>query len=532
MAGYKVLIPTSGLGARLGNLTNHTNKSLVRVGRKPALSYIIESYPEDVEFVITVGHYANHIQQFIKIAYPNRKIRCVVVDKYQGEGSSLAYSLLQAKNYLACPFIFHVADAIIEYDNFDLNSFQNNWLGVCRKEHYSQYRTVSNDGKQIYDKGSFESDLAYIGVCGIKDYKLFWDKLSLVVEHNPTEQSLSDCHALSLMGVKFDLKHFPSWLDIGNVSSLLDARSKIKDKFDLLDKEDESIYLFEDCVIKFFSKNSVCYNRVERAKDLQGLVPELLDVTDNFYKYKYAQGDELSKVVKPDTIKALIEWAQSKLWQYVNVNHEEYRRVAYNFYYKKTLERISLFEKKNSFAQLKNFYINGTECVHPREAITLISNLIGTIGSPCKYHGDFVLDNILKNKDGFVLLDWRQDFGGQTLFGDIYYDLAKLNHSLTVRHSAIYKDQYGCSISGNVIECDIETSFNLNECSIALQNECNLNCWDYQYIEILTAIIWINMAPLHHQKIGELLFSIGTLKLNKCIQNYLSDQSAKRLSIV
>ena len=48
MAGYKVLITASGLGSRLGNLTKFTNKGLVRIGKKPALSYIIESYPDDV----------------------------------------------------------------------------------------------------------------------------------------------------------------------------------------------------------------------------------------------------------------------------------------------------------------------------------------------------------------------------------------------------------------------------------------------------------------------------------------------------
>ena len=49
MVGYKVLITASGLGSRLGNLTKFTNKGLVRIGKKPALSYIIESYPDDVE---------------------------------------------------------------------------------------------------------------------------------------------------------------------------------------------------------------------------------------------------------------------------------------------------------------------------------------------------------------------------------------------------------------------------------------------------------------------------------------------------
>jgi len=68
MADYKVLITTSGLGSRLGNLTNYTNKSLIRVADKPAISYIIESYPKDVEFVITLGHYGSHVKQFLQLA--------------------------------------------------------------------------------------------------------------------------------------------------------------------------------------------------------------------------------------------------------------------------------------------------------------------------------------------------------------------------------------------------------------------------------------------------------------------------------
>ena len=74
---YKVLITTSGIGQRLGDLTNYTNKSLVRVGKKPALSYIIESYSEDVSFVITVGYFGDQVRDFIKLAYPKRKVEIV-----------------------------------------------------------------------------------------------------------------------------------------------------------------------------------------------------------------------------------------------------------------------------------------------------------------------------------------------------------------------------------------------------------------------------------------------------------------------
>ena len=83
---YKVLITTSGTGSRLGEITQYTNKSLVKVGKKPAISYIIEQYPKNTEFIITVGYFGNQVRDFLKLVYPDRIFRFVDVDKYEGPG--------------------------------------------------------------------------------------------------------------------------------------------------------------------------------------------------------------------------------------------------------------------------------------------------------------------------------------------------------------------------------------------------------------------------------------------------------------
>lgn len=53
------------------------------------------------------------------------------------------------------------------------------------------------------------------------------------------------------------------------------------------------------------------------------------------------------------------------------------------------------------------------------------------------FHGDFILDNLLKTGMIYVRFDWRQSFGGLLKSGDIYYDFSKLNHNLTVNHEII-----------------------------------------------------------------------------------------------
>lgn len=94
---YKVLITASGVGTPLGELVKHTNKTLIKVGRRPTLSYIIDLYPAGTEFVVTLGHFAQHVKEFLKIAYPKTKFIFVKVDKYDGGGEQ--FSLQHAQSF-------------------------------------------------------------------------------------------------------------------------------------------------------------------------------------------------------------------------------------------------------------------------------------------------------------------------------------------------------------------------------------------------------------------------------------------------
>ena len=79
------------------SLFYYTNKSLIPIGDKLAISYIVECYPKEVIFVVTLGHFGDHVRQFLSIAYPNRQFEFVEVSPYVGARSSLAFSMLQAK---------------------------------------------------------------------------------------------------------------------------------------------------------------------------------------------------------------------------------------------------------------------------------------------------------------------------------------------------------------------------------------------------------------------------------------------------
>jgi len=514
MGEYKVLITTSGVGSRLGDLTKYTNKCLVRVGKKPAISYIVESYPEEIEIVITLGYFGDQVKDFLTLAYPNRNFKFINVDKFEGEGSSLGYSILKAKTELQCPFIFHAADTIITEK---IEPPTKNWLGSQFKENNSQYRTISwIPNRMINEKGDLESKFAYIGLAGIKDYKLFWDSLTEEYNFNPNDTTLSDCHAINRMNINWDVVEYFNWLDIGNVSELKHARDVIYDKFELLDKVDESIFLFNDFVIKFFYNKTICENRVQRCKELSGLTPKLIDYKDNFYKYEYANGDLLATSVNEIIFDNFLDWSKNNLWV-KHGNSKEFKLVTEKFYFDKTQERLEKLFKENKIID-EEININGINVPPVTKMLKEIDNDWLCSDTYYQFHGDYILDNIIyKGKDEFVLLDWRQDFGGDLKNGDIYYDLAKLNHNLLFNHDIVHKELFFVNKISNDIKCDILRSDTLTNCREKLHTWITNNGFDLKKVEILTAIIWLNMSPLHDYKMGEFLYYFGRLNLYKSL---------------
>jgi len=520
---YKVLLTTSGIGSRLGDVTLYTNKSLVRVGDKPVLSHIVESYPSDIEFVVTVGHFAEHIEQFLPLAYPDRKFTFVHVDLYQGPGSSLAYSILQARGFIDCPFIFHACDTIVA-DKIPEPS--SNWMGGAKKnrdsDHYVSFDVSGKSVLKIREKGEVGGDFDYIGLSGIKDFELFFQNLSAQHKKN-TDSQLSDVSSLKLMLNDVEFESFEcEWHDIGNVESLQLTREKMAGSLNVLDKNDESIFVVNDSVIKFFHNSEIAKNRVQRAEHLKGLVPNILDSSDNFYKYEFVEGSVLADCISTTNFKHFLEWSKTNLWSKKKAAGN-FRQTCYDFYFTKTENRVNKFLTESGIKDIE-CTINGHVVPPVHEMMERISVDWLCGGEPHQFHGDFILDNTIKTKDGFMLVDWRQDFGGRLDCGDIYYDLAKMNHNLIFNHDIVSKDLYTLSNG----KCDILRSHILVDCQSILHKFIKDNGYDTEKVKMLSAIIWLNMSPLHHRPLSNFLFYFGKLHLYQSLSAY--DRSETRIN--
>ncbi|MBU1203291.1 hypothetical protein KKH39_04605 [Patescibacteria group bacterium] len=226
---YKVLITTSGTGSRLGALTKNKNKALVEINGHPIIYYLLKSYPIDVTVVITLGYLGSQVKEFLLKSFPERNFEFALVDNYEGAGSSLGYSLLQAKEKLQCPFIFQACDTIVvdpipQPDKNWIGGYVTDWAKTALI--LDQYRTHTvKDNKiiQLNEKGVNPFDSIHIGLDGIYDYKLFWQALESIYNTDKLNSGLSEVHVLEkMLEQKIDFKWipFPVWLDTGNISAL------------------------------------------------------------------------------------------------------------------------------------------------------------------------------------------------------------------------------------------------------------------------------------------------------------------------
>ena len=226
------------------------------------------------------------------------------------------------------------------------------------------------------------------------------------------------------------------------------------------------------------------------------------------------EGELLAEYKKYGEINSLLEWVQDNLWSYTNVN-DNYLKCCINFYKTKTYDRI----KKIPFLDKEKNVVNGIKIGSIYELLDKIDFSSIATSTFTKFHGDFILDNIIKKgENDYCLLDWRHEFDTELNYGDLYYDLAKLRHNIILNHSNILNNLYSVDTTSDEITSDeVYIDLKCNYILVKQLEEYNQFIKKYDYnlkkIEILTAIIWLNMAPLYDGKFRDFLFYFGKFNL-------------------
>ena len=500
-----VLILSAGLGSRLGGLTKNINKAMLPINNKAIISYIIDKFPSEYEFIVTLGYKGNELKQYCELAYPNHKFTFVEIDKYEGEGSGPGYSSLQCKQYLQRPFYFVTADCIIDSK---MPHLDGNWLGVYPTAYPEKYSTANLDKDDnvlgFTNKNSEGHNNAFIGLASIWDYEIFWSELEANIKNGEIVSAFENISKYP----SFKAKHL-KWLDTGNLDDLNRTKEYLKDEPLSLYKVTDEITYNQGKFIKFNPSTDFIKNKAERAEALKYLIPSNFKSTDNFISYDWEKGRTLYTFDSSKLYKKFLDNLRSNIGK-----SEKYygsKELFDSFYKTKTEKRVESFiDRFGSNYFLQAYNINGkpysslSSIIDKIDITSLYGNTLYTL-----FHGDLQFDNIIcdLNTHKFTYIDWRESFGGSTKGGDIYYDLAKLYGGSIIPYDLMKQEESIKLEEGStMVNYSYYVSEELYEFRKYYENWIIDNGFDLDRVKLITAIIFLNMSPLHDDKFGKMLW--------------------------
>jgi len=510
---YKFCIMAAGKGTRNTSIQG-LHKALLPLENKTVISHIFDKIPKSVEIVVAVGYKSEQVKSYLNLVHSDRKITFVEIENYEGEGSGPGWSLLCCEEYLQCPFIFTSVDTIVE-DEFGFEELRNNWVGVSevKRKESSQYCLI--DGEKYLNKFFYGyGDKAFVGMAGVYDYEDFWKSLKIKSLIKNEYQVIKGFDQLK----KIELKYF-HWYDTGNDFSYIETRNKFCNEVVAL-KNDESIFIENGYVIKYFYNQKKIQDRIERLNYLNNVTPEIQLLNENMIYHKYIDGKTVSLIKDVNILKKIIPYWYENLGKFHFEKNDIFLENCKKMYHDKTFERCEYFQNK----EIDDIqYINGIKVDKIYNMLNKIDwNTIYNNATPSNFHGDFQPENIIyDDQDNFILIDWRESFGDNLDVGDFYYDLGKLYHALLINGKDVINRMYRVEIKEDKAFIDNYSRSNLIFLYDELYKFCKENNYSWENIELLGALQYLGISSLykdfHDGKYRDFLFLYGKYLLQKFI---------------
>lgn len=190
-----------------------------------------------------------------------------------------------------------------------------------------------------------------------------------------------------------------------------------------------------------------------------------------------------------------------------------------DMYLIKTIQRFEKIRKDARFEVFfqKPIFINGKKYVSLEETINKLKVAIPEFLYDVKefniIHGDLCFANMMVDSNfSFIkVIDPRGKFGSYDIYGDSRYELAKLFHSVDGKYDYIIKDLFDLEYKDESISFSIQDKdrdFDLYQVlTEVFKDEIGD---DLKKIELIEALLFLSMIPLHGESFEHQLVMLGT----------------------
>ena len=284
---------------------------------------------------------------------------------------------------------------------------------------------------------------------------------------------------------------------------------------------DEFFYNDRKKIIKLFLDESKAKKRFQRSEYIRSIVPKTYISGSNIIWYYLVKGSLLSNTKDQKIFVNFCNFLQKKIWS-KRINNEsripELNQKTMSFYKHKTYKRVNDYISKNKEAD-KALYINNRPIDPIHKLLSKVDWINLSKGHYTYFHGDPQPENVIvTGNNKFTMIDWREDFGDDLEYGDIYYDLGKIYHSLIITQKKIREEKYFVSYEGDFAQYKFEKRRNLIQYLNYFEKFILTKKYDLKKVKIISALIYLNIAALHHHPYSDLLFFHGKLSLSELLK--------------
>ena len=536
----RVLILSAGkIDNELEKIFGDIPSGLIPLNGKPVIFRIIDKLIEEgfKKISITMGYKKEILEQIVKEQYKNQcYLEFISTDFKKPPGNSIKTAINYCNEE---KLLIILGDTLIENNLIDLvnkgknfvitsQEFSNikNWCVVTKKE---------NKIDKIFDKEDLVNNEKYHALVGcyfINNQNLLKNVLS----------DFSDNEKLEISSIiekikgkeEFQLEFAKKWHDVGHLENyystkqfVLKTRYFNKLQFDQLGEN----------VIKTSTNKEKLIDEIkwydEIPADVLELVPKKIDSSMQqkpFIKLEYVKYPTLSELwlyseFPLDFWKKIIGELFRIIQRFKKYNLNVTKQEYHSMYFEKTLNRINqIISKDTLFKEIfeQDFiFINNKKLKNWNLIKNKIKEKIDVMyneNDNCLIHGDLYFANILYNseKNIFKLIDPRGVWGN-TIGGDIKYDIAKIRHSVVGCFDAITNGLYSIKYEDkNEIQFNVFKPKNYETVCDELDTHIGKK-WNLDEIKMIEGLLFISMLPLHEDNVERqlALFCIGLQRLNE-----------------
>ena len=509
-----VLILAAGYGRRMGPFSRMVPKALVPYDNKPLISHIMGKFDASTtKFVIACGHMGQLTKDYVTEVHADKNVVFVDIDNYAEGDTGPATTIQMCAEHIRGGFLWLACDTLFDFDITD--KLDHNWIGVHPVDSViaSDYCWVERDGETITKvedkKPSATAVDAFIGLMYAKDDEYLNNLIARGAKETPEGFAGLDLKAHTVRG----------WKDFGTYEKWEELSAELVDVS--FPKPDELFYCDNRQIIKFWPNPKAAEKRVERALRNTGAMPTRVRSRGPFLIHDFADGDIVYNQYTTELFHKMLTWCESALWTPAPATQDadiDQMLVCRKFYFEKTIERVDMFRAK---------YPNWSEPIEVNgEPVKTINYYLDKIDwaylcteTRWRYiHGDLHFDNTIYDPASgkFTAIDWRTDFGGE-LYGDQYYDLAKMLGGLWLSYKDIKHERY------RYLEANDRAQLGVPSVNDAKLYETILEDWviaqgmDWRKVKLLVPIIYLNMSPLHEAPFDKFLVALAQLHFSKVL---------------